>query len=106
MHSYRQGDVMIVPAESIPATASPVARDAGRIVLAYGEVTGHAHAIASPDAELLATATAEAADRWLRVRSTVTLAHEEHTAIVIPPGEYRVIRQREFDPQLARQVAD
>lgn len=105
---YRQGDVLIVSTTTIPASATPVPLEGGRIVLAHGEVTGHAHAIASPDAELLATpgATAETADRWLRVRSAVTLAHEEHTPITIPPGEYRVIRQREYDPELARQVAD
>jgi hypothetical protein len=40
----RQGDVPIV-ATTIPAGAVPVKRDGGRVILAYGEVTGHAHAI-------------------------------------------------------------
>ena len=105
---YRQGDVAIIPVSTVPADLIPVPRDAGRIVLAYGEVTGHAHAIASAEADLFATpgATAEAVDRYLRVRSQVTLDHEEHTAIVLPPGDYRVIRQREYDAAMARQVAD
>ena len=35
------------PSDAIPEAAKPVARDHGRVVLAYGEATGHAHAIAS-----------------------------------------------------------
>lgn len=51
---YRQGDVLIAP---ITETAVPdTARDAaseprdgrGRLVLALGEVTGHAHAVVGP----------------------------------------------------------
>ena len=42
---YRQGDVLIVPITSIPKTVEPIAREQGRIILAHGEVTGHAHAI-------------------------------------------------------------
>lgn len=93
----RQGDVMIVAAGSIPGDAAPVERDNGRIVLAYGEVTGHAHAIAAPEAELLESTRLN--ERFLRVLAEggVTLDHEEHSTIVIPPGNYRVVRQREFD---------
>src|SRR3990172_6166118 len=36
----RQGDVYLVPVDAIPAKITPVARDAGRIILAYGEGTG------------------------------------------------------------------
>lgn len=91
----RQGDVLVVPCDSIPEAAKPVARDAGRVVLAYGEVTGHAHAIAAPEATLLSVSENE---RFLRIvgSAPVTLAHEEHSAIAIAPGTYRVIRQREW----------
>ena len=102
---FRQGDVSIIPVTSLPADLVPVPRDAGRVVLAYGEVTGHAHAIASPDAELFAT-TADAVDRFLRVRSQVALQHEEHATITLPPGDYIVRRQREYQPVAFRQVAD
>ena len=36
---YRQGDVLIVPVESIPEELDPVDREDGRVVLAHGEVT-------------------------------------------------------------------
>jgi len=100
----RQGDVMLVPA-TIPAGAQPVDRDAGRVILAYGEVTGHAHAIAAPEATLLTDAENA---RFLRiVGSGATLTHEEHGAVQIAPGEYRVVIGREWSSDMAaRPVVD
>lgn len=40
---YRQGDVLIERVDSFPANLTKVARDGDRVILAYGEVTGHAH---------------------------------------------------------------
>jgi hypothetical protein len=104
---YRQGDVYLVKADGdIPPAAQPITRDRGRVVLAYGEVTGHAHVIVSPEVELFAT-TAEAADRWLRVGPNgATLTHDEHAAIALEPGVYRVRIQREYSPEAIRRVAD
>jgi hypothetical protein len=101
---YRQGDVFIVPIEAIPAGAAPVERDAGRVVLAYGEVTGHAHAILSEDAILSAADDA----RFLRIVGTgATIVHEEHAPVALPPGEYRVVIGREWtDEMAARPVVD
>lgn len=51
---YRQGDVLIVPvaAEAVPPHVAQAPREArdgrGRLVLALGEVTGHAHAVVGP----------------------------------------------------------
>ncbi len=97
MTIYRQGDVLLVAINSIPANArTEVARDNGRIVLAYGEVTGHAHAIHDTEAVLLAAPDTE--DRFLRIMdaSGVELTHEEHATIALPPGDYLVRRQREY----------
>jgi len=90
----RQGDVLLVPVDAIPDGATPVARDRGRVVLAYGEVTGHAHAIKAPGATLLA----DEVDRYLRLRSQAVLDHEEHAAIGLAAGAYRVVIQREYEP--------
>ena len=39
--------------------------------------------------------------------ATTTLDHQEHGSIVLAPGDYRVTRQREYQPgELPRQVAD
>lgn len=102
---YRQGDVLIVPADRVPADQKRQPRDAGRVVLAYGEVTGHAHAIRDVGAELYGS---DLDARFLEVLAEggVELVHEEHATITIPPGAYRVIRQREYSPESERWVAD
>jgi hypothetical protein len=92
---YRQGDVLLRPVETIPTAAREVERDAGRIILAHGEVTGHAHAISAPPAEATLLTTDEN-ERFLRLVDDVALEHEEHATLVIPAGMYRVVQQREW----------
>ena len=92
---YRQGDVLLRRVAEIHEGAQASPRDAGgRLVLAQGEATGHAHVIIEPDAELLTVA--DQTDRWLRLRSRAVLTHEEHAAIALPRGIYRVTIQREW----------
>jgi hypothetical protein len=103
---YRQGDVLIVAVDSIPKGAVEVPRSKRGVVLAEGEVTGHAHRIPSRSASLYRT---EDDARFVRVMgpAPVALKHEEHTAIAIPPGNYRVTIHAEYQPgELPRQVAD
>lgn len=87
-----------------------VPREQGRIVLAHGEVTGHAHAIVSKHATLYETTDdAEAArlgTRILATTATTRLAHEEHDPIEIPKGEWGVRIQRQYDAGTARRVED
>ena len=86
-----------------------VPREGGRIVLAHGEVTGHAHAITSPDATLYET-TDDAAQalgtRVLAACASVALTHEEHSTIEIPSGEWGVRIQRQYDAGAFRRVED
>lgn len=117
---YRQGDVLIIGTVGAQDVGEQIARDpsceGGRVVLAYGEVTGHAHAIHSPAATLWkkrvadqvtdATTRALVADRVLRLTAEVVLRHEEHDPIVLPAGDYIVRQQREYAPQELRNVAD
>lgn len=100
---YRQGDVMLVKVARIPGGAKPVARDRGRVVLAYGEVTGHAHAILEEEVTMLEV---DSGIRYLDAAMDAFLRHEEHGAIFVPGGKYRVIRQREYTPEEIRNVAD
>lgn len=104
---YRQGDVMIVAVDTIPHDAIEVARSTRGLVLAEGEVTGHAHRIPSRSATLYRTETDA---RYLRVTAgkvPAVLKHEEHTKIELPPDNYRVTIHREYQPgELPRQVAD
>jgi hypothetical protein len=100
---FRQGDVLLVQVTAIPRTATQ-RRGKGRIVLAYGEVTGHAHAIA--DVEHVTAYEVNKAIAYLDVQMEAHLRHEEHAEIALPPGKYEVRRQREYTPEAIRNVAD
>ncbi len=91
--TLRQGDVLLVEVAFVPAQAQPEPRS-GRIVLAEGEATGHAHAIHEPDARTFVHAGA----RFLLTRSRAQLLHEEHAPIEVPPGSWRIVQQREYQP--------
>ncbi|GAA3446092.1 hypothetical protein [Planomonospora venezuelensis] len=107
---YRQGDILIVPVpeEAVPPAvrSSPSApRDVrGRLVLALGEATGHAHAVVGPGA--LVRSPRPMDPDFLHVPSGGRVVHEEHAAISLPKGWYRVQRQREYVPGAFRVVAD
>ena len=53
--------------------------------------------MAAPDADLLA-GPESVNERFLRIVTEARLTHEEHAAIALPPGLYRVVRQREYAP--------
>ena len=99
---YRQGDVMLF-AEAVPPSAQR-SSTVGDVILALGETTGHAHRIAEAAG---VTIHEHEGTRWIRVpRSGATLAHEEHGAIAIAPGDYHVVIQREYSPEEIRNVKD
>ena len=100
---YRQGDVLIHAVANIPATAQPYKLDRNRIVLAYGEVTGHAHAIEDLGA---VEAFEDNGKVYLRIKGDAAVKHEEHGAIHLPVGLYRVTIQREYSPEAIRNVQD
>lgn len=100
---YRQGDVMLIKTQELPAGAEPMKpEEPTRVILAHGEATGHAHALSSD----LATMYQWEGDRLIEVKPGAVLAHEEHTHIPILPGIYRVVQQMEYTPQSIRAVAD
>ena len=102
MNMYRQGDVLVVAIDRIPDTAIGVERDSGRVILAYGEVTGHAHAIIESTVTKLADGIAE----YLSAPIGATIHHEEHSTIALPPGAYKIVHQREYTPEAIRKVRD
>lgn len=104
---FRQGDVLIIPLDVIPEQErlEPVGRDEGRLVLAHGEMTGHAHIIETEGAALFRDPIRMAV--FLIVTGDpVMLEHDEHDTVVLPPGNYRVVRQREYSPEEIVNVTD
>lgn len=100
----RQGDVFVESIKAIPEGAQPVDR-AGDVILAYGEVTGHAHRITAP---LDAVDVLQEAKRIiLNVHHPVTITHEEHGPVTLQPGVYASYIQREYDDlEAERRVVD
>jgi len=97
LKQYRQGDVLLVEIEQPSRTGKPIAPEDGRIILARGELSGHAHAIQGNDgqAQLFEGPRNR---RYLMLTDVGRLEHEEHSAIVLEPGWYEVRRQREYNP--------
>lgn len=92
----RQGDILIVAAEAIPAGA---VKQSNR-VLAEGEATGHAHKLDAGDVY------EKDGVLYFKAEDVIHLNHEEHGQLTFHPGVYRVIRQREYEPEGWRNVAD
>jgi len=97
---YRHGDVLIAAISNLPIGA----RSKAGLVLAHGEHTGHSHRIQETgNASLYVYGN----DLYLLVSApSATLVHEEHRAIELPAGVYRVWQQREYTPSAIRPVID
>ena len=94
----RQGDLVIVKVSRIPEDA--IKRN--NRVLAEGEATGHLH-------ELDASEVYEKGGiLYFRVSEgkTSIISHPEHRSLTFETGEYKVIRQREYEPKGWRRVRD
>ncbi|MGA2868634.1 MAG: hypothetical protein ABSF34_05685 [Verrucomicrobiota bacterium] len=112
---YRQGDVLIERVAEIPVTALKQEMSR-RVILAHGEVTGHHHVLESADptdwwkqGEIPTTnkkPAALAGELFLSLPQCASVTHPEHATIELPPGSYRVVRQREYSPEAIRQVHD
>lgn len=120
----QQGDIPIVPVAT-KFEGKNVAEN-GRAILAYGEVTGHAHVIDNPraklvrDADVIAALTKELIEKGILDQDAktvdagliiadgdpVALMHEEHETHMLAPGRYAVLRQREYSPEEIRRVED
>jgi hypothetical protein len=100
---FRQGDVFVEKISQLPTALTEVKKDQGRVVLAYGEVTGHAHAIIEKTAKSYIDPEG---NLFLELGTDSVLQHEEHGHISLEKGFYRVIRQREYSPEEIRIVGD
>jgi hypothetical protein len=103
---YRQGDVLLYAIDEIPLRAMPEPSTGDRVVVATGELTGHAHVFPAREARLFRD---EASGRAFVAiaQGGAALVHEEHDSIHVPEGQYELRRQREYTPQRRpRYVAD
>ena len=101
---YRQGDVLLCAIGRIPSRTVRVPREENRVVVARGELTGHAHAFAKR-ARLLREKHGRRSFLVIGAGGA-ELSHEEHAPILVPAGHYELRRQREYDPLAAWYVRD
>ena len=102
---FRQGDVLLVPVGKIDLNETVLnekMRKGNKVVLAEGEVTGHAHTMTTETTTPLLFGGREI----IVVAEPTPLRHQEHGEIEVSPGTYWVVRQREYTPQAIRRVTD
>ena len=100
MKQFRHGDVIIQQVHVLPDKPEPLPH----LILAHGELTGHAHRIFPTAGGKLFRGEQ---GLFLEISADgLQVVHEEHASISLPPGVYRVWRQREYSPEEIRIVRD
>jgi hypothetical protein len=105
MKIMRQGDVLLIKIKKIPTDLKSVSPTKKGFILAEGEATGHHHAIKETESVEMYAAN-DSPFLYLIVKEPTKLEHEEHDAIELPLGKYKVVRQREYYPGEIRTVLD
>ena len=126
MKKYQQGDVVMfqVDKETFDNQVRNnnktmyVGGTKTKAILAFGEVTGHTHRV-NMDEMLqgagitlnmgyIREAGKDVPEGFVVENETVTLKHEEHNPVDIPPGYYlvRIVREMDHITGRARYVAD
>src|SRR3990167_8062680 len=96
-NKLRQGDVWLERIDVTTDSLVPVKPEGGRYKLAEGEATGHAHAIRAQRGVKMYED--ELGFVLKVVGEIITVDHEEHAPLYVPPGTWRVIHQREYTPE-------
>lgn len=99
----RQGDVMIRRIDSIPRGDRNKRADGA---LAYGEVTGHKHAVADLNSAEVFDIAEHGCFLCVSAEGGVSIVHEEHGSVTLPKGDYEISIQREYSPEAIRNVID
>jgi hypothetical protein len=102
-----QGDCNIFKIDEIPAGIPLAEKDElGRYVLAHSE-TGHSHVI---DGNTVRVYEQDEFISYLDVQEESNVVHlrsfHTHDPITLPPGKYRIARQREYTPEGFRPATD
>jgi len=102
---FAQGDLLIERIDDGPISGIEIeVGEDGAVVLAEGEATGHRHAIFDcvtmfRDDGLARDIPAGLYVGHIQVRAErASISHEEHAAIVLTKGTWRVRQQRQFEP--------
>jgi len=102
-----QGDCNIFAVNDIPDGLPLAEKDEqGRYILAHSE-SGHSHVV---DGNTVRVFNQDEFISYLDVKHETNIVHlrsfDTHAPIAIPPGKYRIARQREYTPEGFRRAAD
>ena len=127
MKKYQQGDVVMFQVDEKTYNSNTRNNDnkatyiggtKTKAILAFGEVTGHTHRVNMDEMLQGAGITLnmgynreagkDVPEGFIVENETVTLKHEEHNPVDIPPGYYlvRIVREMDHITGRARYVAD
>jgi hypothetical protein len=107
-NQLQQGDVLLLSVTKLPAKCKTLNLDARGVVLAEGEHTGHFHGIANEGG--LALLEAPDGKRYLNnaTDKPVSVTHQEHKPVTIPPGLWQIggVREKDWFTEMVRPVID
>lgn len=105
MNHLRHGDVPLHKTDKVEGDKQ---NHEGSVILAWGETTGHNHQLTVENPTDLEVYKITDNEWTLVLKSEGKLTHPEHKTLTIPPGTWRVGREREVDwfTQTTRKVID
>jgi hypothetical protein len=104
---FRQGDVLLIAVDEIPAAAKKQPAKGKKVILALGEATGHHHRFEFMDtSQNVKLYVADGGARYVHVSKGAQLLHEEHSTVAVPRGKYLLPTQVEYTPAELRRVVD
>ena len=90
---WRQGDLLIEKAEKIEGKLQ---KDN---IVALGEMTGHSHKL-----EKGKVYKAKKGEKFLDLSKKSKVVHQEHKALSLKKGKYKVTRQKQYKPKKKKAV--
>lgn len=105
MKYYQQGDVLFFVVKKVKGKVIKPEAERG-FVFAEGETTGHYHAVKETEGVKVYE---ENGTKYCAVeKESAVVEHQEHGAITLPKGTYKISIVKEFDPfeQEIRKVRD
>jgi hypothetical protein len=107
-----QGDFIIVRVDELPSNLYPCTPKGGKWVVAHSE-TGHNHVMVADRVEMFKVELKDddaVFELYLNVDEDTVVEHQRsydtHEPILVPPGTYKIARQREYISEGWRRAAD
>jgi hypothetical protein len=99
---YRQGDILLISEPRLPRDVGGAVelKDPAQGMILADEAAAPTHVLQpAGDVWIFRSNGCDGLTEWLEVRNApVLLTHPQHAPLSLPPGIWRVVRQRQYDP--------